>query len=70
MTDIRDLLKKRCTDEEFQRAQDQFWKSICRQTGLTDEQLARFNAASNHPYECQCELCQEWWSLMPREEDE
>jgi hypothetical protein len=39
---------------------------------LTPEQLARFDEASNHPYECRCDLCREWWELMgpEREGDE
>lgn len=39
---------------------------------LTPEQLARFDEASNHPYECKCEICKEWWKLMgpEREGDE
>ena len=37
---------------------------------LTPEQLKRFDEASNHPYECKCELCKEWWSLVPPEDDE
>ena len=37
---------------------------------MTPEQIARFDAASNHPYECRCELCQEWWAQMPDEDEE
>lgn len=36
--------------------------------GMTLEQLARFDEASNHPYECQCEICKEWWAQVPEEE--
>lgn len=32
--------------------------------------LSRFDEASNHPYECKCELCKEWWASVPPEEDE
>ena len=35
---------------------------------MTDEELARFDEASNHPYECQCALCREWWFHMPPED--
>jgi hypothetical protein len=49
---------------------DPFWSAIRKLTGLTDEQLARFDAASNHPYECRCPLCLEWWSLVPPENEE
>lgn len=49
---------------------DPFWSAIRKWTGLTDEQLARFEAASNHPYECRCPLCVEWWSLVPPENEE
>lgn len=35
---------------------------------VTPDKLARFDAASNHPYECRCELCKEWWSMVPEEE--
>ena len=37
---------------------------------MDPEQLKRFDEASNHPYECKCDLCQEWWSLVPPEDDE
>lgn len=33
-----------------------------------DERLRRFDEASNHPYECRCELCIEWWSFVPPED--
>jgi hypothetical protein len=36
---------------------------------ITPKQLARFDEASNHPYECRCELCKEWWELVPPEDD-
>jgi hypothetical protein len=35
---------------------------------LTPEQQARFNKASEHPYECRCDLCKEWWANVPPEE--
>lgn len=31
---------------------------------ITPEALARFDEASNHPYECRCEICLEWWQNM------
>ncbi len=37
---------------------------------MDPEQLKRFDEASNHPYECKCELCREWWALMPPEDDD
>jgi len=37
---------------------------------MDPEQLKRFDEASNHPYECKCELCKEWWTLVPPEDDE
>jgi hypothetical protein len=49
---------------------DVFWQAIRQLTGLDEAQLARFEAASRHPYECRCELCREWWRLVPPEEDE
>lgn len=37
---------------------------------MTPEQLKRFDEASNHPYECDCTICTEWWDLMgPEDED-
>jgi len=33
-------------------------------------QLKRFDEASNHPYECRCDLCKEWWSLVPPEDED
>lgn len=35
---------------------------------MTPEELARFDAASNHPYECRCAICQEWWTHMGPED--
>ena len=29
-----------------------------------------FDKASNHPYECKCELCKQWWAEVPAEEEE
>lgn len=37
---------------------------------MTDEEIKRFDEASNHPYECRCELCKEWWAQVPPEDDE
>ena len=40
-------------------------------TEPSTEQLKRFDEASNHPYECRCELCLEWWQLVgPEREDD
>lgn len=38
---------------------------------MTPEELKRFDEASNHPYECGCEICLEWWDAVgPEEEDD
>ena len=37
---------------------------------MTPEELKRFDEASNHPYECRCEVCKEWWQQVPAEEDQ
>lgn len=37
---------------------------------LAAEKLKRFDEASNHPYECRCEICKEWWTLVPPEDDD
>lgn len=38
---------------------------------MAPEELARFDAASNHPYSCRCELCKEWWKACgPEMEDD
>ena len=39
----------------------------------TDEELlqdkqGRLDDASNHPYECTCEICQEWWQELGPEQ--
>lgn len=34
-----------------------------------DAQLKRFMEASDHPYECICKICQEWWGLVGPEHD-
>lgn len=37
---------------------------------MTPEELARFDAASAHPYECRCAICLEWWAQVPPEDEE
>ena len=46
----------------------EFWKRLRQSLGMTPEQLARFDQASNHPYSCDCEICKEWWELCGPEE--
>lgn len=36
---------------------------------LTPEQQAKFNEASEHPYECRCDVCKLWWANVPPEVD-
>jgi hypothetical protein len=36
---------------------------------VDQEQIKRFDQASNHPYECRCELCAEWWELVGPEDE-
>ncbi len=47
-----------------------FRDNLAKATGLTPEQLKRFDEASNHPYECKCKICKEWWELVGPEKDE
>lgn len=35
---------------------------------MTEIELKEFDEASNHQYECTCDLCKKWWKLMGREE--
>ena len=37
---------------------------------LTPEEQAKFDEASEHPYECRCDLCKLWWANVPPEEEE
>lgn len=38
---------------------------------LPADELANFDAASNHPYECKCKLCRDWWKACgPEMEDD
>lgn len=37
---------------------------------MTPEELKRFDEASNHPYECKCAICKEWWERVGPEEDD
>lgn len=39
-------------------------------SGLSPDELARVDRASNHRYECRCDDCVFWWSVMPPEEDD
>jgi hypothetical protein len=36
-------------------------------TGMT---LEEFDEASNHPYECKCELCEKWRQEIGEEEED
>lgn len=31
---------------------------------MDDFNLDEFMRASNHPYECQCRICQKWWEQV------
>ena len=35
-----------------------------------DAEIAKFDEASEHPYECRCTLCREWWNSVPDEDDQ
>ena len=37
---------------------------------MDKEELKRFDEATEHPYECLCELCVEFWAAMPDEDDQ
>lgn len=37
---------------------------------MTEQELKEFDIASEHPYECNCDLCKKWWSNVPKEEEE
>ena len=37
---------------------------------MTPEEIERFDRASNHPYNCRCNICQEWWDIVGPEVDE
>ena len=43
---------------------DDFRKSLEDGLDMEPEQLSNFKEASNHPYECTCKICKEWWELM------
>lgn len=32
--------------------------------------LDEFDAASNHPYSCRCDLCKRWWAEVGPEDDD
>lgn len=36
---------------------------------MSPEELARFTEASDHPYECRCDMCLEWWEHVGPEDD-
>lgn len=37
---------------------------------MTKEELAKFDRASEHAYECRCDDCELWWKMVPPEEDD
>lgn len=36
---------------------------------MTQQELADFTEASNHPYECVCVKCRRWWEQVGPEEN-
>ena len=48
---------------------EQLKDNLAAQLFKDEDERARFDAASNHPYECKCELCKEWWEKMGPEEE-
>lgn len=38
--------------------------------GVSALTIDEFDRASNHPYECRCELCQRWWAEVGPEDDD
>lgn len=59
-----------CMLPEHHEASRQFFEALEKSVGLTADELSRFDEATDHPYECGCELCLEWWSRMPPEDEE
>lgn len=47
-----------------------FLEKLRSQMGMDREALRRFDLASNHPYECKCKLCKEWWEAVGPESEE
>lgn len=41
---------------------------IAKELGMTPEELERFDQASNHPFDCHCDMCKEWWDAVGPEE--
>lgn len=37
---------------------------------LTKQDLEKFDQATEHPESCRCEICKQWWDLVPPVEDD
>jgi len=38
---------------------------------MNDQELLQFMQASEHPYDCRCKICYQWWdSVGPEWEDD
>jgi hypothetical protein len=38
---------------------------------MNDQELLQFMQASEHPYECRCKICYQWWdNVGPEMEDD
>lgn len=37
---------------------------------MSEDELKEFDEASNHPWECDCDLCKKWHELMGPEPEE
>lgn len=35
---------------------------------MTEEELEEFDEATEHHYDCRCEICKKWWESMGEEE--
>lgn len=65
VSDLRDLIERRCSDAEFAEAQRELRNAMAKLKNLTEHQHMLIDAACSHGYDCQCLLCLEWWALAP-----
>lgn len=46
-----------------------FLDKMAKDIGLTDHERMILDVGASHPYECRCNICQEYWRMMPPEDN-
>lgn len=49
---------------------EQIRNQLSKLLDMSEDQLKKFDEASNHPYKCRCEICLEYWKLVGPDDDD